>query len=645
MDSFHADVSDARTPSWRAGLALALAGAVVGLALVEGICRLAVKDGDRIPATLWGSPLLPKDVEDLRAAGRSDGTNRYIRVDPELGWTLVPGASTENGVPYQADADGMRSLPGWKRSATSPSSPRIVAYGDSFTHCDEVPYEECWTHIVERASGLRVVNAGVPGYGTDQAYLRYRATRDVLRPDVVILGLMIGDLKRNVNVFRTFLSEWTAWSKPRFVLDGDGLALINWPAASPAEVPDLIARNDPLLGRDWWYDPAEWRESPLAFSVAYRFARARLFRPIDRPSVLMPDAEATIVTARILAEFARDVERAGGRFFCLVMPSRQDLRYGDPVPWQPLLTLLHQADVEIVDPTIDLREFADRPALFRPLGHYALAGNEILARFVLRAVRDRASSESPGAAPLEEDTIGVFDPIRRLFLLHDRNAPGRASQVVRFGPKGAVPAIGDFDGDGTETLGAYVPESGEFWQRDTNSDGPAARRFRFGGTRVTLVPIVGDWDGVGGDSVGVYSPALGLFMLRQANEAGPPDVHTPFGPVAAQSAWIPIVGKWTGRDAVDGIGLYDPSTGRFALKHDPTMGGPADLEFRFGASGRGLVPIVGDWDRDGIDTVGLYEPSTRTFFLRNSNTSGPADRVFRYGPVEQLPVVGNFDGV
>ena len=644
MERFGTMNDGARAPSLLARLGLGCAGIALGLGLVEGICRLAMEDGERTPATLWGSVLLPKDVEDLRVAARPGAGNRYIRFDRELGWTIVPGASAENGVVYKADEDGMRALPGPSLAATRRSSLRIAAFGDSFTHCDEVPYEHCWTHIVERASGMRLVNAGVPGYGTDQAYLRYRATRDFLRPDVVVLGLMIGDVKRNVNVFRTFLSGWTAWSKPRFVLDGDDLELINQPAAPPAVVPDLIARDDPLLLHDWWYEPAEWRRSRLAFSVVYRFARARLSRPRERPSVLLADGEPTVVTARVIEAFARDVERAGGRFFCLIIPSRRDLRYEDPVPWQPLLTRLREARVEVVDPTNDLREYTDLPGLFRPLGHYALPGNEVLARFVLKAIRMDSRAENRETDLLDEDSIGVFDPIRRTFALHDHNGPGRASRVVRFGPEGSVPAMGDFDGDGVETLGVYQPERGEFWQRDVNSDGPAARRFRFGGIRFEFLPIVGDWDGRGGDSVGVYSPKLGRFLLRNSNDAGPPDLQTPFGPVDAPIAWLPISGNWTGHGTIDGIGLYDPSTGRFFLKHDPTRGGPADLEFRFGASGRGLVPIAGDWDRDGIDTVGLYDPASRIFYLRLANAEGPADHVFRFGPMGQVPVAGNFDG-
>lgn len=375
-----------RTRPRLARLLLAVGGSILGLALVEGVCRLGVEDGSRSPATLWGSPLMPKDPRDLRAAGRSEARYRYLEIDPSLGWTVAPGASLEEDAAYHADAAGLRTLPGRVAFDPGPSSRRIAAFGDSFTHCDEVDFEDCWTHLLERELGTRVFNAGVPGYGTDQAYLRYRAMRERLDPDVVILGLMIADIKRNVNVFRTFMGGWTAWTKPRFVVVGDSLELINQPAATPAEVPEMIARGHPLLERDWWYDPAEWRRDPLSWSVAYRFARARTWRTLDRPSYYLYDSEPTVVTAKIVEAFARDVEAEGGRFFCLLIPSEPHLRYDENVPWQPLIARLSEAGVEVIDAIPDLRAIAQTPGLFEPRGHLSRAGNEVLARSVLRAL-------------------------------------------------------------------------------------------------------------------------------------------------------------------------------------------------------------------------------------------------------------------
>jgi hypothetical protein len=400
-----------RKPAGFARLLLLLSGTLAGLGLVEGICRLGVEDGARMPETLWGSPLIPKDARDLRSSGRSEAGYAYLRVDPMLGWTLSPGAEVDEGVLYRADAAGLRTSSTSNARHAQGSPLRIAAFGDSFTHCDEVPFEDCWTERLEIDREAAVFNAGVPGYGTDQAYLRYRAMRAELRPDVVILGLMIGDIKRNVNVFRTFLGGWTAWTKPRFVLEGEGLALINQPAASPAEVPGMIASGHPLLERDWWYDPAEWRRDWRSRSVAYRFARARLWRPAVRPSYYGYDSEPTVVTARIVEAFKRDVEAAGGRFLCVLMPSEPHLRYGDPPPWQPLVERLMQAEVEMVDPTAALRERSASPGLFAPGGHYSRVGNEVVAKAVSAALAPPpvvAKSEPSEGIAVAEGEAGLL---------------------------------------------------------------------------------------------------------------------------------------------------------------------------------------------------------------------------------------------
>ena len=79
------------------------------------------------------------------------------------------------------------------------------------------------------------------------------------------------------------------------------------------------------------------------------------------------------------------------------------------------------------------------------------------------------------------------------------------------------------------------------------------------------------------------------------------------------------------------------------LKNTNTPG-PADLTYGFGPGGQGWLPLAGDWNGDGVDTVGVYVPSTGTWFLRNSSSAGPADLTFVYGAPGMTPVVGNWDG-
>jgi hypothetical protein len=387
-----AEQSADRTRGTVVRLLLVLGGTIAGLLFAESICRIVVEDADHSPATLWGSTLLPKDPEDLRVAARSEATGRYMRMDQRLGWTNRSEAKTFNVVHYESDAAGMRILPGWEPARRAGSDVRIAAFGDSFTHCNEVSFEDCWTHLIEVETGARVLNGGVGGYGTDQAFLRYLEMQKDLDADIVVLGLMIGDIKRNVNIFRTFVAGWTAWSKPRFILAGDGIRVINQPTATPEQVPDMIANDDPLLQQDWWYDPEEWRRDPLSWSVIYRFARARLWQLPKRVSYYRHDSEPTLVTARLVIEFARQAKASGSRFICLIIPGQPHLRYTDPVPWQPLLDRMTKADVEIVDPTSELRQLVDTPNLFAPRGHYARPGNQVLASAIVSAIAPNQSA-------------------------------------------------------------------------------------------------------------------------------------------------------------------------------------------------------------------------------------------------------------
>ena len=154
-----------------------------------------------------------------------------------------------------------------------------------------------------------------------------------------------------------------------------------------------------------------------------------------------------------------------------------------------------------------------------------------------------------------------------------------------------------------------------------------------------VVPIVGDWDGDGVDTIGSYSPTTSTFFLRNANTDGSPTITVPFGVAGVQS--LPVCGDWN-KSGKDSVGMYDPTTGSFHLQ----IGG-ADRTFLFNASDAGFfLPLAGDWDGDGIDTVGLYGFSEGSFFLKNSNDANPATNVpvFTFGVGGGMPIAGDWSG-
>ena len=62
-----------------------------------------------------------------------------------------------------------------------------------------------------------------------------------------------------------------------------------------------------------------------------------------------------------------------------------------------------------------------------------------------------------------------------------------------FGLQTDTAVVGDWDGDGTDTIGVYRPSNCSFYLRNSNSSGPTDIIVTYGAAGD--VPLVGDWDG------------------------------------------------------------------------------------------------------------------------------------------------------
>ena len=198
------------------------------------------------------------------------------------------------------------------------------------------------------------------------------------------------------------------------------------------------------------------------------------------------------------------------------------------------------------------------------------------------------------------------------------------------------PIAGDWNGDGTDTVGLFDLWMSRFWLRDENTAGPADSVFAFGSRLHT--PIAGDWNGDGVDTIGTYDPSLGRFSLRNTNGSGSADLVYDFGPAGS----YPIAGDWDG-DGVDTVGVYIPGTGSFELRnaHGP---GPADHAFVFGPLSS--IPFAGDHDGDGDDSIGVYTPGDATVRIRHTPTAGGPDLVWTLDATDWawVPIAGNWAG-
>ena len=139
------------------------------------------------------------------------------------------------------------------------------------------------------------------------------------------------------------------------------------------------------------------------------------------------------------------------------------------------------------------------------------------------------------------DTVSVYRPSNQTFYIinelgKDGAGLGAADFDFVFGDSGDVPTAGDWDGDGTDTIGVFRPSTGETLQRNTNSAGPADNTLSFGNAGDAA--FSGDWDGNGTDTPGAFRSPDAVMYLRNTNTSGSADESFPFG----EAGWIPLAG-------------------------------------------------------------------------------------------------------
>ena len=155
---------------------------------------------------------------------------------------------------------------------------------------------------------------------------------------------------------------------------------------------------------------------------------------------------------------------------------------------------------------------------------------------------------NPGDMPIAGDfngdgcsTVSVYRPGNQTFYIinelgDDDTGLGAADASYVFGNPGDKPFVGDFDGDGIDTVGLHRESTGLVYFRNTHTQGNADVSFVFGNPGDRLV--ANDWNDDGNDSPGLFRPASTTVYLRFTNTQGNADARFMFG----QSDWLPVTG-------------------------------------------------------------------------------------------------------
>lgn len=389
---------------WKAGsrkwlLALVMNGLVVGTVILVGevaLRRVTVRGAfdEKVGARLLYPRQWDRVTTTYRAVlAKMQQRPPYLIPDTTLGWTVAPARKSENGL-YLSSAEGLRSAVQGSSLAGGATTCRIALVGDSFTFGESVAFEDTWGFQLDRdlKGRCQVLNFGVSGYGIDQMYLRYLQDVRSWHPDLVLFGIVSDDLRRTVSTygFLIFPDGRFPFNKPRFVLNGDRLEVINRPLQPPdAAFAHRSIHDLPFINYDVGYEKTEWnRPGWGVVEHSYIFRLLTTIYPLHKlPRPETSNAETGSLNRALLLKARQAIVDDGARTLFILFPTEGDFREG--AGETPGLTILKSLDMPHVDLTPCMKA-SGATDLFNAAdlyGHYSPKGNRQAARCLIDEVK------------------------------------------------------------------------------------------------------------------------------------------------------------------------------------------------------------------------------------------------------------------
>ena len=345
----------------------------------------------------------------------------FIRYDPLLGWSLIPGASittdvTERGVHNHIDIDSLGLREREIAVARTPGRRRILILGDSIAFGTGVDVDERFSDLLSQKLGdeVEVINAGVPGWGNDQEMLFYEERLRRLKPDVVVLSFTVGNDIVNNALGGALLEGGT---KPRFQLAGSSLVMIPPAPLPPRSLTSriksvahtsrfLVFAKRRLMRRAYQHQVHEETSQQLHGFESYRDLSH--WSAYENPPDDATEA-AWKVTEALLSRFASDCRADSARFIVFAMPLKLEIddawraevikgTHADPsridmaYPYHRLSSYCAAHGIEFDYPAERFRTVASKGTLyFEKDSHPNVRGNALAAEILRGILEDNSS--------------------------------------------------------------------------------------------------------------------------------------------------------------------------------------------------------------------------------------------------------------
>lgn len=311
-----------------------------------------------------------KQFTEIMSAEDSIRRSNGWTYDSTLGWIHCP-AVHPNGVDgsktyYSYEPDGARKV-----IHHTDQSCRIHAYGNSFTHCDQVSDGETWEEYLAAHLREPIRNYGVGGFSVYQAYRRMQIVEANRSAEYIILNIFEDDHYRNLDAWRSI--RVGAGSSCGFTLPH---LRVNLEKDRCEPVENLLAtRNSVAHLRDASYRAQTFGNDPILKLKMALKARNSINQDTVRniatefgyPETQLPDAPAAIQIRKIhteaalfatskIIEWTEDYAQQHGKKLMLLLSfgrgRMKEALTGKPLFDQTLITELSRKTY----PVIDLRD-------------------------------------------------------------------------------------------------------------------------------------------------------------------------------------------------------------------------------------------------------------------------------------------------
>lgn len=353
----------------------------------------------------------------------------FHRYDPDLGtWHFSSFSGKNVSADYTTlvsfNSFGMRDR---ERTVGKSGRMRIAVLGDSFVEGLQVADSETFTRQMEELfdEQVEVLNFGVGGFGTTQAYETYLKKVRPFRPDMVILAfLSANDMRNNSRELELLYNGGTERKMPFPEKGTDGKwSITPVPEKSSAQNPIvLFLKRYLVLYRFLWFEKAKLvavfseapKNKPLSASTTasenMSVYLSRLFVPPQKESLHFQ--EAWEATDWVIGELQATTEADGARFVLVTLPdvvhispdprTMLEKEYGQTLPnafdidypEKHLALLARERGFLFLDLTPAFRAYRDVHQLTSPYfsfphdGHWSPRGHELAAKTIVSYLKD-----------------------------------------------------------------------------------------------------------------------------------------------------------------------------------------------------------------------------------------------------------------